>query len=204
MKPKWSWDWDEGRPPQPLVSKQHQAGTLSLAHFHSAGIQPARLKNCLTQRSTGRVRWDGSSLHYEPRVTERSRDAWECELSGAVSLWAAMASATQCLLPAPWLHPAPYPHPSCRCETKLRGGDMMGVMHRPFYAAAMDTGCKIPDPQASLASSPQWIPDPQASLASSPQWIPDPQTSLASSPQQIPDPQVSLASCPQCHGHFPT
>lgn len=38
-KPKWSWDWDEGRPPQLLVSKQHQAGTLSLARFRSAGIQ---------------------------------------------------------------------------------------------------------------------------------------------------------------------
>lgn len=44
-----------------------------------------------------------------------------------MSLWAATASATQRLLPAPWLHPAPYPHPSCRCETKLRDGDAIGA-----------------------------------------------------------------------------
>ncbi|XP_068063811.1 uncharacterized protein [Anomalospiza imberbis] len=58
------------------VPQLSTAGLAFPSDLSAPGTEPARLKNCLTQRSTGRVRWDGSSLQYEPRVTERSRDAW--------------------------------------------------------------------------------------------------------------------------------
>lgn len=41
-KPKWSWDQDEGRPPQPLVSKQHHSWD-PLPHLLSLLRNPGRL-----------------------------------------------------------------------------------------------------------------------------------------------------------------
>nr|XP_041576226.1 uncharacterized protein LOC121470965 [Taeniopygia guttata] len=57
------------------VPQLSTAGLAFPSDLSAPGSEPARLKNCLTQRSAGRVRWDGSSLHDESRVTERSRDA---------------------------------------------------------------------------------------------------------------------------------